>query len=585
MSFQQSGPTPDPDPTQRHSASEQWGSWGGNDEKTQPRPPVPGSPPTQQSGAPLHDKSGGYPPADPQFTLHEHVSGQLPVHPSEAPYFRPAYNPYLQPPPQGQSRPLPPQAAPGQPYYPSPGQPAPPGYGNYLSPGQAAPPAYPGMGRDQSGPYNGYRYQYPYGYPPPPYGYPPYGWQPRPKRDGYQFAVSIVSTIGAGLALLGGLISAFILLVVLVAPRPVAETNSVFLSGVMTYLAFSIGGLVGGGFCLYHSIRALLRKPSALVRMPWFWIPLVLYLFVLGISYALQANNLEVAYPPLTVLLIILAAIFPALTLAALGVRRLRFPTWPTTWRRFTLALVSGATLSILLALLLELGLSLLALRSTGNIFFNCIDDPNGPGCNQALQFNIVFLIIAVIGPLVEETVKPLGVALYSGRLRSAAEAFTLGMAAGIGFALVETVGYIGSGYSDWLSVALERTGASLLHGFGAGMVALGWYHLAHRKQGGSVLIAVLCWLYAVFQHLVWNGTATLAFLPAPTGPALDNWSINLGFTLLPGLELLNIIEAILILVFFLYMTGRLRKRTPTSSPDSVRKPEPSSDPRFVARV
>ncbi len=54
-----------------------------------------------------------------------------------------------------------------------------------------------------------------------------------------------------------------------------------------------------------------------------------------------------------------------------------------------------------------------------------------------------------------------------------------------------------------------------------------------------------------------------LAFLPAPAGPALNNFNINLGFTQLPFLELLNILEAILILVFFVYMTGRLRRQTP----------------------
>jgi RsiW-degrading membrane proteinase PrsW (M82 family) len=569
VSFQQSGPTPDPDAAAPRPASEQWGSWGGNEEKTQPRPPVSGPPAALQPGAPTL-------PIDPQFALHEHVSGQLPVHPAEAPLFRPAYNPYPQQPPPQPGYPSPrqaalpppqsPGAAPGQPHYPSPGQTAP--YAGY---GYLPPPAYPGAPT-----YNGY--QYPYAY--PPYGYPPYGWQPRPKRDRYQFAVSIVSTVGAGLALLGGLVSALFLLVTLVIPNTAVSVSDLF-SSVMLFLALAIAGLIGGGFCLYHSIRALNRKPSALLRLPWFWIPLILYLFVLGIGYALQVNGLAVTSWSLTIFMITLAAIFPALTLAALGVRRLRFPSWPTTWRRFTLALVSGATLSILLALVLELGLSLLTLRSSANLFNNCIDNPNGSGCDQILQFNILFLIIAVIGPIVEETVKPLGVALYSGRLRSAAEAFTLGMAAGIGFALVETVSYIGEGYTDWLSVALARTGASLLHGFGAGMVALGWYYFAHRKQGGNVLIAILCWLYAVFQHLVWNGTTVLGFLPAPVGPALDNWNINLGFMSLPGLELLNIIEAILILVFFIFMTGRLRKQTPAAE----RKPEPSNDRKVFARV
>jgi len=551
VSFQHTGPESDPGAARR-SASEQWGPWStdGSGEDTQPRPAV-----SEPSAAPRPDEAAQS--LDAQFAIREHVTGQLTVHPADAPLFRPAYNPYAQlPPPQG------PGAAPGQPY---------PPYAGGASPRPYYPPPPPA--------YNGYGYGYPY-------GYPYYGWQPRPKRDRYQFTVSIITTVGAGLALLGGLASALILILVLVLPHA-TESNSSLLSSEMTALAFAIAGLVGGAFCLYHSIRALNLKPSASVWLPWFWIPLILYLFVIGIGYALQVHGLSVTYPLLTIFLIVLAAVFPALALAALGVRRLRFPAWPTTWRRFTLALVSGATLGIGLALVLELGLSILALRSSGNIFFNCINDPTGPGCTQALQFNIVFLIIAVIGPVVEETVKPLGVALYSGRMRSAAEAFTLGMAAGVGFALVETVGYIGSGYQDWLTVALERTGASLLHGLGAGMVALGWYYLSHRKQGGGILIAILCWLYAVFQHFLWNGTAVLSLLPAPYGPTINSWSINLGFTSLAFLDAINIIEAILMLAFFIYMTGRLRRQTPKPSPapGNGHGPKPSDEPRAIARV
>ena len=70
------------------------------------------------------------------------------------------------------------------------------------------------------------------------------------------------------------------------------------------------------------------------------------------------------------------------------------------------------------------------------------------------------------------------------GRLRSAAEAFILGFACGIGFDLIETSGYISLGDSrPWVDTALERSTAGLLHGFGAGMVALGCYYLTHRHS------------------------------------------------------------------------------------------------------
>ena len=188
---------------------------------------------------------------------------------------------------------------------------------------------------------------------------------------------------------------------------------------------------------------------------------------------------------------------------------------------------------------------------------------------NLMLRWTVIFLIVAIVGPMVEETIKPLAVVLYIGRMRSASETFLLGMACGIGFALVETVGYIGSGYHDWLAVAIERTGAGLLHGVGAGMVALGWYFLVHAEKY-RVLIAVGFWSYAVLQHVVWNATAVLGLLPGPIGSTINSWNLNLGFVTLPFIEILNIIEAILILLFFFYITGRLRKMTP--SPPSTGK-------------
>jgi PrsW family intramembrane metalloprotease len=541
------------------SSSERWGEWETGDEDTQPQQAigVPSSPPppkiTQKEARQLPPEQQQ--PAHAQFIHREHVSGALSVLPSEAPLFRPVSNvPYL---PQA------PQAPQQGPTYAQPQQ-----WQGYLPQGM---PPYQNQG--YAGYPNNTVYRgYPPGYPPygmyPGYPAPPYGWQaPRKKQDGFRLAVSIVSLVGSILALLGGLASILILLLVIIgaAVNPVSRASSggTYFNGLMTIIAFIIAGIVGGGFSLYHSICAILNKRSAAFRLPWFWIFLILYVFVLGIGYALLANGQEIAILPLTVFLIILAAIFPALTLLALAARRLRYPQWITTVRRFTLALTSGATLSIALALSLELGLLYLIVRGPGATkVFQCIDNPDLPGCGTFTTFDIIFLVVAVVGPIVEETVKPLALAMYIGRILRASETFLLGMACGIGFALVETVGYIGSGYHDWLTVAIERTGAGLLHGVGAGMVALGWYFLVHAQKY-HLLKALGCWSYAVLQHVIWNATAVLGLLPGRAGATLNSWNLNLGFVMLPFIEALNIIEAVLILVFFFYITGRLRKMKP----------------------
>ncbi len=97
MSFQHTGSESDPGAARQRSASEQWGPWStdSSGEDTQPRPAI-----SEPSAAPRPD--GAAQPLDAQFAIREHVTGQLTVHPADAPLFRPAYNPYVQlPPSQG----------------------------------------------------------------------------------------------------------------------------------------------------------------------------------------------------------------------------------------------------------------------------------------------------------------------------------------------------------------------------------------------------------------------------------------------------------------------------------------------------
>src|SRR5437660_7173494 len=229
---------------------------------------------------------------------------------------------------------------------PYPGQPTPyPGYG-----------AYPGYGVPGYT-YPGYGYNNIYGY---------QNWSPLPpkaRRDTYLLVVTIIAFICSILVFLGGLASLGILglfdlsLNMSTATTPLLTPGTSF-AAIMLFLTFGIAGIAGGGICGYHSIRSLFaRKPSIAIWLPRFWIFLLCYLVTLGTGFCLHTQSLDVTWPALTGLLIYLGAIFPALATIALGIRRLSFPrlkSWPTTWRRLTLALVSGATLGVGLALILE---------------------------------------------------------------------------------------------------------------------------------------------------------------------------------------------------------------------------------------
>lgn len=406
--------------------------------------------------------------------------------------------------------------------------------------------------------------------------YPGYGWPvltPRPKRDTYILVMGIVAFSGSCLAIVGGLGCAALMLVAMFEKSAglLSFSNDQYFGSLMQYLTLAVAGLAGGGFCFYHSLRSLfLRKPSGSVWLPRFWIFVLGYLVTLGLGLWLHTLGMDVASPMGLGLLIVLAGIFPALAVMALGIRRVRFPRggpWPTTWRRLVLALVSGATLSIALASLLELIVLFLLVGTQSGGFLQFL---NNPASSDSPLFGILVVLAAVVAPFVEELVKPLAVLILIGRVRSKAEAFTLGLACGIGFNLVETTGYISQGYNDWLNVALGRSGAGLLHGFGAAMVALGWYILTHPQEGSRKRrrwLALCCGGYAIVQHALWNGSVALVLLPGPLGTFFQTWNWNLGPFYVDGYELVNIGEVVAILAFFLYMAGRLRTRPAQTPP------------------
>jgi RsiW-degrading membrane proteinase PrsW (M82 family) len=554
MNSENREPPTDRLPGPRRSPSERWERWEFADEATQP---LGSSQPVQTQGtmpsgqvfrpsttpaAPANQgqvlSSHAQAPIEPQPAYREHVTGTLVAHPAEAPLFQPAYLP------------SPPQMYPQQ--------------GQAIAPQPIYQP-YPGFH-----PYAGYPAH-------PAYGYPAYGWHAQPpqhKRDGYLLAMAITSLVGSSLVLLIGLFFTGILLLATTLPNRTMNSNQQF-SVYVAVALFIVVAIIGGSLGLYHSIRSLVKKPSAYFSLPQFWIFLVFYVVVIAIGLMLRSNGQEVAFPVLSAALIILAGLFPALAVASIGVRRLRTravkpqkDTWETSWRRFTLAMLSGATLSITLALILELVLLVVIVLLTHTQGMQsmamCINTPDVQSCQNAGANGVLFLSLAVIAPLVEETVKPLAVILLIGRVRSAAEAFVLGLACGIGFDIVETSLYMAMGNRDWLNVALDRTGSGLLHGFGAAMVGLGWYYLTHTKDFGvrnGLLWAFACWLYAVFQHAVWNGSVSLVLLPGSVGQFFQNWSLNLGFASLSSDVAINIVEALLILAFFLYMTRKLKSK------------------------
>jgi RsiW-degrading membrane proteinase PrsW (M82 family) len=456
-------------------------------------------------------------------------------------------------PPQGGTQP------PATPQNPAASQP-PPGYSQYPQGGYGA---Y--YGPQYQGPQYPYYNQYPYGqypYPYAPYAYPPayaMPMQPARRRDTYQLVVSIISIVLLSFVLVGGLILGAIFLFGIVATQS-RSSQSLALAALLPLL--TLAALAGGGVGLYFTIRALMHKSSAIARMPSFWVPLGLTVLALGVGITEHGFHAPQGPALLQAPLVLLTGILPAITIFALTNERLGEPS---TWRRVLMSFMSGMFLATVVAAILELIASavLATFLQAGSANVSQLN------ANSPSQLLLEGLLLSVIAPLAEEGLKPVGPLVILGRLHGPAEAFLLGMTAGIGFDIFETTGYITQGQADWIIVAVERAGAGLLHGVGAGMATMGWYYL-FRGRGASnrYLKGFGALVYALLQHGIFNGSNFLAIIPGPIGDAMRApvWFFGLPET---GIVYLFIVIYALIIGVLLTVTYYLRQ-SPLNRPPEV---------------
>jgi RsiW-degrading membrane proteinase PrsW (M82 family) len=424
-------------------------------------------------------------------------------------------------------------------------------------------PGYPSysQGTPQGVPYAPYPVSPAPGYGPyPPYAYPP--MQPRrAPGETYALVVSwIVTVVGALSIILSLLVLALSGLALALIP------NSLTTIGLG--VSFGLAPLLGGVMAMILGIQGILRRPSRTFTMPGYWFLLALTLLALGAGVALwnlfPSPGSALAVGPL----VVLSGVLPALTILALTTQRLGNPS---TRRHTWLSLAYGATLGALVAIILEVfatvAISLVAraLGYDGSGLSNLTASPTNP-----TEVVIQLLDIAVVAAVVEEMLKPLGAVLIIRRLRTRSEAFLVGMAAGIGFNIVETIGYITQGQSDWINVALERSTAGLLHGVGAGMATLGWWYLINGKGvplrfvKGFGLI-----LYAMAQHAINNAAAVLiGLVPEPVRSLLFG-SFYLGRLPEQYASLFFIAYGGVILIVLLWITSVLRRIDTVNAPSA----------------
>jgi RsiW-degrading membrane proteinase PrsW (M82 family) len=125
------------------------------------------------------------------------------------------------------------------------------------------------------------------------------------------------------------------------------------------------------------------------------------------------------------------------------------------------------------------------------------------------------FLLVelAVVAPLLEETLKPLGALV--ARPRSRSEALIFGAAAGAGFAAIENIIYASGsfwGTEWWAPISVVRMSGSALHLLGTALITLAVFELKKPKEQRLISVPGAYGL-ALGVHAAWNGSIAVAIL------------------------------------------------------------------------
>lgn len=138
----------------------------------------------------------------------------------------------------------------------------------------------------------------------------------------------------------------------------------------------------------------------------------------------------------------------------------------------------------------------------------------------QPAVLGAIVIVAVVAAPALEELFKFLGVILVTHRGTHSVYATTLiGLASGIGFAIVENIAYAAqAGAGGWLALTLFRGPTPLMHGASTALFALGWARQARHPAGWALVGGAAA---AFGLHAAWNLAAALLAGAALAPPAL----------------------------------------------------------------
>ncbi|MBI3175490.1 MAG: PrsW family intramembrane metalloprotease [Chloroflexi bacterium] len=291
----------------------------------------------------------------------------------------------------------------------------------------------------------------------------------------------------------------------------------------------------------------------------------------------------------------VLAVLTPIMLLFGLAVRRLEAGTSWRFWSVFGLGMTIGPLILIVTELLVGVvmlvgvvayvmlipGLADELMRVSAQL--RVLSDPTEavmllePYLSNPKVLALAIGYIAVLVPLMEEVIKPIGVWIFARQIRTPAEGFVLGALSGAAYGLVESLGVANVSGADWVTLIAARMGTGLLHIGTSGLMGWGIVSMVQERR---YLRGLLAYLGAVSMHGVWNGMTILFGFSTALSVTETNRLSNLA---IPALGAMTVLA---IGMFFLLLHANRRLRPapiPAPAPASEPLPAPEPDPNPVS--
>ena len=275
-------------------------------------------------------------------------------------------------------------------------------------------------------------------------------------------------------------------------------------------------------------------EPAPSFRLPPAWLSLFVFLLLVGAGFGLQLMDRAVYLAPLLAVLAFGAVAAFFLRIAARWMPEkalmIRNIAWPGAWGVFIapmllIAVQGGAVVLMAIGLFAGIVAENPDFEIDPNLedrISNYLEESDSGATSTELPEIVesptvalmLFSLVAVIAPLSEELVKAAGAIILLSRRPSVtrADAFQAAVAAGLGFAIFEGIGYTLAAPSSWQQLILVRAPVVIMHVAATTIVVLGWHRMRETGRGFIPYFAA-----GVVLHAGWNALA-VGFVYSLTG-------------------------------------------------------------------